>query len=190
MKWTTLVREPEQQKHSWWYVPHFIVIIVWLARWQIQGHSMHLCSVPDDRRLPGQCWVVQGQTGPSAARCDAVGQMDHSSLLGLGPSWPWGLTVVPWTHWLTVDPLASPAVGHWDPLTCARTRLSTIYLTGTLLWSYIKCHANFLCPVSIFRILCTTVIKIELIISFILLKNTKRVSVYLYFLLILCVSLE
>jgi len=69
-----------------------------LCGWQmlpfLQGHSMHLCSVPDDRRLPGQCWEVQGQTGPSAARCDAVGQMDNSNLLGLGPNWPWGLTVV------------------------------------------------------------------------------------------------
>ena len=27
-----------------------------------------------DRRLPGQCWAVQGQTRPSGARCDVVGR--------------------------------------------------------------------------------------------------------------------
>ena len=62
--------------------------------------------------------------------------------------------------------LASPAMGHWG--TCPLNFQQFIF--GTLLWSCIKYHINFLCQISSGFCL-PQLLKIKLIIFFILLKT-------------------
>ena len=68
------------------------IIIVWLVQWWtlplIQACSRFDDSVLDDRRLPGQCQVVQDQIQWSTARCHAVSLNNGSS------PWNKGATLV------------------------------------------------------------------------------------------------
>jgi len=79
------------------------IIIEWFVHWRmlffIWECSMHVGSMTNDRRLPGDftLWPVQGQTQPSRAGCVVVVHMADSSLLGVGPSRPRGLDCGPWT---------------------------------------------------------------------------------------------
>jgi len=56
-------------------------IIVWLVWWWMlqllyENAPSMSDSVPDDRRLAGQCWAVQGQTRSIGASCGVVSHID------------------------------------------------------------------------------------------------------------------
>jgi len=92
---------------------HQFIIIAWVVRRRtlpfLRECSMHDGSVPGDRRLPGQCWAVQGRTQASGARY----QRGDSSLSGVRPSWPSGLGLHVRCGYLRVETAGSDNTGEW-----------------------------------------------------------------------------